>query len=195
MSVYSDIFNALAGDLKFYWICATFGSIVFIVQFIMFLCGGFGIGDIHPDSAGMDGTDSHLDSGFGDFKLISARSVMAFVTFFGWGGVIFGKHGGLGGFFAALICGFVMMLLTALTVYMVFKLQQSGNIMPDDYINCRGNVYFGIPGNKSGTGKVSVTVKGCQRQVDAMAEEEIPTGTPIVIVSKIDSQRFLVKKV
>lgn len=190
-----DFFNFFTGDLKFYWICAIFGSIIFIVQSILNFTGVIGGTDGGQDGTGMDGADGHADTGFGDFKLISFRTVMAFITFFGWGGVVFGKHGGPVGFFAALACGFSMMFLTALTICMIFRLQQSGNINPDDYINCTGNVYFKIPAGKSGTGKVSVTVKGSLRQVDAMAEEELVTGTPIVIVGKIDAGRFLVRKI
>lgn len=186
----AGVYSFFVGDLKFYWICAIFGSAIFIVQLLL----GFfaGVGDLgHDGDIGMGG---HADTGFADFRFMSLRTVIAFITFFGWGGVIFGKSG-ISGFFAALACGAIMMTATAMLIYFLMKLEQSGNVSADEYVNLTGTVYLSIPGSRSKPGIVSVSIRGSLRQIDALADEAIPTGASVRIVQNIDGQRFIVEKI
>lgn len=188
-----NLLGQISGDMKIYWALAVFGSFIFIIQLAMSF---FGVGSVHDADSGT-GTDiatSHADAGFSIFKLFSVQSVIAFITFFGWGGVIWGKNG-LSGFFAALSSGVFMMFATSLFLYYLMKLQQSGNIDAKDYIGCMGTAYINIPAGRVQQGKVTVNLRGCTREISAIADENIPTGSSVTVVQQIDGRRFLVKKI
>ena len=185
----AGLYGFFVGDLKFYWICAIFGSAIFIVQLLLSIFAG--VGDIgHGDI----GTGDHADTGFSDFRFMSLRSVIAFITFFGWGGVIFGKNG-ISGFFAALASGAIMMTAVAVLIYFMLKLEQSGNVSADEYVNLTGTVYLSIPGSRTKPGIVSKSIRGSLRQIDALADEAIPTGASVKVIQNIDGQRFIVQKI
>ncbi len=188
-----SLFGDISGDMKFYWALAIFGSFIFIIQLIM---SAFGFGASHDadTGSGVDTAISHADAGLSIFKLFSVQSVVAFITFFGWGGVIWGKNG-LSGFFAALASGIFMMFATSLFLYDLMKLQQSGNINAQDYVGYTGTVYMNIPGGRIQHGKVTVNLRGCSREIIAVADEDIQTGSSVTVVQQIDGRRFLVKKI
>lgn len=177
----------------FYWFLALFGSLVFFIQLVMTVFG-FGGEDMDANGDGDISFGEHADSGFAEFRFFSLRAVFAFITFFGWGGVLWGKAG-WGGFFGALACGFFMMFATASLIFMMLKLQHSGNIYKSDYIGCSGTVYLSIPSGRTNSGKVTVSVNGSRREITAVADEELPTGTAVKVESIIDGKRYLVKKV
>jgi len=195
-----SLFQGLSIEMTIYWILALFGSLIFVIQLILAI---FGLGaghDVDVDTSAVGGHDvgtTHADSGFSVFKLFSVQSVIAFISFFGWGGIIAGQCG-LPDFMRLLIafgCGFMMMVLVSLLLFYLLKLQQVGNIDAADFVGCQGTVYFNIPPGRTDSGKVTVNFKGCTRQVLAVADEELPTGTAVTIVQQIDGRRFLVKKI
>jgi membrane-bound ClpP family serine protease len=183
------------GDYKVYFAFAVLGSMIALVQLILsFFFGG---GDFDVDGDGDVELGEHLDSGFGDFRFISFRSLVAFFAFFGWGGVISYENGikGFGAFFIALVFGLIMMFVTALLLYFMLKMQHSGNIDPDDVIGSLGTVYLRIPGGRADIGKVTAEVKGTSQEIVAVADEEIPRGCSVKIIEQVDGKRYLVEKV
>ena len=185
----------LFGDYKFYLVFAIFGSLIAFIQLcISFFFGG---GDIDVDGDGEVSFGEHMDSGVGDFKLFSIRSIVSFFAFFGWGGVIAYEHGvkGLAAFFIAVASGLFMMFLTALILYLVMKMQHSGNITENEYIGCEGTVYLRIPAGRTEIGKVTATVKGTTQEITAVADDEIVRGVAVRIVERVGNRRFLVEKV
>ena len=95
-NVISDFVNG-EDIMKIYWGFAIGGSVIFalIALGALFGMGGAESGDVDVD---MDGEIDivHPDSGVFDFKLISFRSILAFIAMFGWGGVVFGDNGWIG---------------------------------------------------------------------------------------------------
>ena len=148
--------------------------------------------DVAPDGT-FDSID-HVDTGFMDFQLISFKSILAFVTMFGWTGVVWGKSGWLG-FLAAFVIGLFAMFLTALAVYLMFKLQHSGNVQTSDIVGSSGTVYITVPAGRKDHGKVTVSLKGSTQEITAVADEEIPTGTPVKVAEALSDTLFLVRKV
>lgn len=181
----------LAGGVAqtLYWCAAAAGSVFFLA--ILF----FSSSELPADSADIsgDGVPEHIDTGFDDFQFLSLRSILAFITMFGWTGVIWGKNGWIG-FIAAFLIGLLAMFLTALAIWLMYKLQHSGNIAPGDFIGKTGTVYLSIPAKRSGSGKVTVRIAGSTAEISAEAEEELPTGTPVVIESQISESLYLVRK-
>ncbi len=175
----------LAGAESFYLLLAVIGSVFFLYQLITSL---FGVGF---DDSGDAGVDSGAD-GLDGLKFLSIKGVISFVTFFGWAGFFWGGSG-WPGFLIAVACGALMMFLTALVLFLLLKMQQSGNIDAKDFIGCSGTVYLTIPANRARGGQVTVSLPSCTRRVAAVADEEIKTGSSVKVVEAINNNLFLVK--
>ena len=194
METIREIINS---DLKIYLIFAIFGSTIMAIQLIL---AAFGAG-FHTDggmeSDGFMDGDS-VDTGMGDFHFFSLRSIVAFIAFFGWGGVVaiwqFDIHG-IKCLAIALGSGMFMMFDVAIITFAMLKMQHSGNITSKDIIDSVGTVYLRIPAGRNEIGKVTADVAGTRREIIAVADEEIPRGTAVKIVKEIDGHRFLVEKI
>lgn len=193
--VVHNVGNFLAGDIAMtlYW-CAAIGGTVFFLFALLF--SSFEIGGVDSPDVAADGTfdaAGHVDTGFADFQFISMKSIFAFLTMFGWVGVVWGKSGWIG-FLAGLLIGLLAMFLTAFAVWMMLKLQHSGNITAADMVGLAGTVYMTIPAGRSAAGKVTVAVRGSTCEVSAVADDELPTGTPVKLVKALGPSKFLAEK-
>ena len=189
-SFLTGIGEFLAGAGNLYLFIAVTGSVIFALQFIMTVAGIHS--DVELDGAGFD-VDSHDISDIQGLNLFSLKAIVAFVTFFGWGGYFYG-HLGWTGLAIAFGCGLIMMFLTALVVSLLLKMQQSGNITPAELVGQRGTVYLTVPAGRAPGGMVTVTLPGCTRQVSARADDELKTGTAVVISENLGGGSFLVVK-
>ena len=88
-----------------------------------------------------------------------------------------------------------MMFATSLLLYYLMKLQQSGNINANDFVGCSGTVYINIPAGRIEQGKVTISLRGCSREISAVADEDLLTGTAVKVEQQIDGRRFLVKRI
>ncbi|MBQ9335940.1 MAG: hypothetical protein IJS14_01425 [Lentisphaeria bacterium] len=175
-----------------YWGLAIFGSIFFGISCVLAIIGVGGLDDgmdIDADGVSMD----HVDHGFLDFNLFSIRSILAFLTVFGWGGVMWGGHG-VWGFIGAFAAGLATMFLTALVIWGLMKLQSSGTISSKRFIGRTGLVYLGIPGGRNEPGKVTVRLNGSTHELKAVADESIPTGSTVTVAEQLSDSLFLVRK-
>ena len=193
-----ELFNLisafLAGDtvMSLYWGLAVGGSLFFILNLIFSSLGGVD----NPSEVAADGTfDSvdHLDTGYADFHFLSLRAILAFVSVFGWCGVLWGHHG-FWGFLGAFIFGLIAMSLTALSIWGMMRLQHSGNVKSSDFIGKTGTVYMTIPGGAE-HGKVTVAIGGATCEIAAIAAEPLKTGTPVKVVELVDSSIYRVEKI
>ena len=189
-SFLTGIGEFLAGAGNLYLFIAVTGSVIFALQFIMTVAGIHS--DVELDGAGFD-VDSHDISDIQGLNFFSLKAIVAFVTFFGWGGYFYG-HLGWTGLAIAFGCGLIMMFLTALVVSLLLKMQQSGNITPAELVGQRGTVSLTVPAGRAPGGMVTVTLPGCTRQVSARADDELKTGTAVVISENLGGGSFLVVK-
>ena len=189
-SFLTGIGEYLAGAGNLYLFIAVTGSVIFALQFIMTVAGIHS--DVELDGAGFD-VDSHDISDIQGLNFFSLKAIVAFVTFFGWGGYFYG-HLGWTGLAIAFGCGLIMMFLTTLVVSLLLKMQQSGNITPAELVGQRGTVYLTVPAGRAPGGMVTVTLPGCTRQVSARADDELKTGTAVVISENLGGGSFLVVK-
>lgn len=181
------------GIMSIYWGFAIGGSIIFGITAISALFGLWG-GDAPTDvDVDMDGEIDvvHPDSGVFDFKLISFRSILAFIAMFGWGGVVFGDHG-WAGFAGALACGLVTMVLTAYLIMSILKLQQDGTRANASLVGKKGTVYLAIPAG--GRGKVVLDLGDSTREVTASSDVALAKGDPVVTTG-LHAEVFTVKPV
>ena len=178
------------GMMSVYWGFAIGGSAIFAITAIaaLFGMGGAESGDVDVD---MDGEIDivHPDSGIFDFKLISFRSILAFLAMFGWGGVVFGEHGWKG-FGIAIGCGLVTMVIVAYLIMSILKLQQSGTRANASLIGQKGTVYLAIPAG--GRGKVVLDLGDSTREITAFSDVALDKGTPVV-TTELNAEVFTVK--
>ena len=176
--------------MSVYWGFALGGSAIFAITAIsaIFGIGGGESGDVDVD---MDGEIDivHPDSGVFDFKLISFRSILAFIAMFGWGGVVFGEYGWKG-FAIAIGCGLVTMVITAYLIMSILKLQQSGTRANESLVGKKGTVYLAIPAG--GLGKVVLDLGDSTREITASSDVALTKGTPVVATG-LKAEVFSVK--
>ena len=198
MEIMNDLKDILAGGYKMYFAFAIFGSCVLAFQLLLMALGFGGDHDLSCSTDTDGGLDvgDHSDTGLSDFKFFSLRTIIAFITFFGWGGVS-AWHSGMRGaqcLLVALICGGLMMVCTALLVFFMLKMQQSGNISSQELIGCKGTVYLRIPGGEE-IGKVTVEVNGTTREIKAIADAEISRNETVKVLEELGVNKFKVVKI
>lgn len=182
--------DSLTTALQVFYAIALFTSALMVLQLLAAIVG---IGDGDADS-GFDHAD---DVGDGGMHVLSVRTVVAFFTGFGWGGVVALRQGMslVGAIVVAVLAGSVLMLAVFFLMRALFALRYSGTL---DYRNAVGNIgnaYVPVPGKMAGPGQVEVLVQGRLAVVRAFtrAPETIPTRTPIRVVDVLDQQTLVVE--
>jgi hypothetical protein len=76
------------------------------------------------------------------------------------------------------------------------SMQQSGNIdVSKMAVGCTGKVYIPIPAERSGTGKVQITINNSVREYIALTDgDAIKTDTPIKVVEVLNDNTLLVEE-
>ncbi|MHB8901164.1 MAG: hypothetical protein ACYC6Y_20640 [Thermoguttaceae bacterium] len=200
--------------------CAVIGGTFLACQIVMTLLGAGGdghvdvsghmgdVGDVHLDvggdishvDVGTHGGGSHQGAGHDDstsaFRIISFRTVIAGLAFFGLGGLAADavEATPIAVWTVALGCGAAAMY----AVYRVFRtlygLSEEGTARIANAVGRRGTVYLRIPGQESGTGKVQVNLQGRTVEYLAMtAGDELPTGAKIIVVDVLGSSTVQVE--
>lgn len=178
--------------LQGFWYVALIGSLIFLVQTIFTLIGGFDADGINIDS---DGVFDQIDA---PFQFFSFRNLINFMLGFGWTGVAF--HSDIPNRFLlitlSVIVGLGFIFIFFVLIKQISKLAEDNTFHYEKLLNKTGNVYLRIPGNMSGKGKIQISVNGTSRDLDAMTEENesLPSGTSIR-VEKIIDKTIVVKKI
>ena len=189
--------NALANIEQVFWGISIIFSILFIIQFVLSLIG---LDFDHDVDADMDMDVAHADGYHmdSDFTLLSVRSIIAFFTFFGWTGVLVLNAGGT--LFATLgfstMSGLASMFIVGYMMYAFSKLEQHGNMDITEALYNTGEVYLPIPSNKTGQGKIHITIQGSIREMDAITMGSLlPTGSPVRVVEIVNNELLVVEPV
>ena len=186
----TNYFAGLSHTDMFYLGCAVLGGTLFILRSIMLLIGmggddADGGGDLDADvGSNSEGSPS------ADFKMVSLHTITAFLLMFGLTGHLMRRNSGSGEVkqWVVAVVAVAIGLFTMFVIAKLFQksraLQSDGTIYPQDVVGTEGTVYLGIrPGC---IGKVQVTVRGAMKIYDARcanAEDSIPTGTAVKVVS------------
>jgi len=212
--------SSLSGTNKFFFCIAFFFSALFIWQFIMTIIGLAGSGaeaelevggdveveaDLDADAADAGG-DVEADAGDAaevtahetavSFKLLSFRSVIAGGMLFGWAGALYLYNGvRLGAALVyALAWAFGGAFIVAALMYLMRRLQETGNRQLATCVGGRGTVYMDIPA--SGTGKVRTMVSGSISFVPARSADgkAVKAGTPVRVTRLLDTSTVEVER-
>lgn len=174
-----DWFSNLEFFSKVYWSIALIGSIVFVVVMLMAFAGG--------DADDIGDLDSDMDADIGaGFQFISFKNLVGFFTIFGWSGIacIDAGIGTIPTIIISVVCGLLMMLVMATLFYFIYKLSDSGTLDYKNAIDAVGEVYLTIGADRSKMGKVSVTIQGTMRELDALTDSltDLKSETIIKVV-------------
>lgn len=176
-----------------FWMCAIFGSTLFVLRCITAI-GGFS--DESDSDNDMD--SDHSDHQISLFKLFTLHSLSGFFMMFGWTGLTCLEefHYNYSTTLVVASCvGFLTVILTSL----IFKWAQSlintgSHFSIEKTIGMIGTVYQQIPSH--GQGKIHLIVDGVTREILAQSYDNspIPSFCIIQVISVVDYETVLVKK-
>jgi membrane protein implicated in regulation of membrane protease activity len=138
----------------------------------------------------------HEEGGMGWFvSLLTFRSVIAALTFFGLGGLA-AREASLPGplpFVVAVAASVGMLLLVAGLMRSLNRLKDDGTVQIDRTVGKTATVYLSIPGNQTGAGKVTVKVQNRTVEYQAVTQHEtLATGTTVQVVAVVNPSTVLV---
>ena len=164
-------FSGFDGFEIFFLLCAVIGGFFVLFRFILQFAG---VGT-DLDTDGPPTLDAqHADSDIG-FKLLSLQGFSAFLLMFGLVGLALYRQSGAG-FFISIAGGSAAGLAAVWVVGKLFALALR--------LQSSGTLDSGLAAPAGGTGQVTVTMSGRQRELSAVAADggELPTGTPVRVV-------------
>lgn len=186
-----DFFDNLDPLLRTFWYLAIPSSLIFLIQSIMTFVGMDATEGLEADF------DGNLDSGDDVFQLFSFRNLINFLLGFSWAGISFFEV--ISNKFLLILValsigiGFVALFFVIIKQIMKFSEDNSFNIL--NSLNKTAEVYLTIPANRSGHGKVLVSVNGSVHELVAITDDttSIPSGS-LVMITQIENENILVVK-
>jgi membrane protein implicated in regulation of membrane protease activity len=180
-------------------VCAALGGTIFVIQFVLAVIGA-GADDLDFGTDVPDGLDIpddlDLPDDVGDvtdhgstwlFGVISFRTVVAALTFFGLAGLA-ALEGSLShpiSVVIALGAGAAAMYGVHYLMQMLYRLRHDGTVQIRRTVGQRGTVYIPVPPNNSGQGKVQIRTQGriMEYAAKTSSPEKLGTGTAVEVVS------------
>jgi membrane protein implicated in regulation of membrane protease activity len=172
-------------------ICAAVGGVILLCQFVLMLIGMGGDHDIsvehHIEIGGHHAGDTHVEHGSTwYFHVLSLRSLIAAVTFFGLAGLAVSSSPVFSWLSLpiALVAGALAMVVVAWLMALLHSLQAEGNVRIERAVGAMGTVYLTIPEAGQGAGKVTVKLQNRTMEYRAVTAEKAPlnTGMPVIVV-------------
>lgn len=170
-----------------YGLCAAVGGLIFAVQLVLSLVGA----DHDAGSIDDPGNLDHLDhDSSGVFGVLSFRTVVAALAFFGFAG-LGGQTSGWSEtttFAVALAVGGVALYAVYRLGLLLARLQSDETVDPRRSVGCTGSVYLRVPAARSGVGKVQISQQGRTMEYEAVTRGgELQVGEAIVVVGHVES--------
>lgn len=179
-------YNSLTTAEKIYFYIAIVGTVLLVIQIVMMLFSFGGGADADGDADfGGDGEFDSPDGGLG-ISLFTLKGITAFLAIGGWVGLLIlqiNPENIALSILLALVCGLLSMVLVALAMKGISKMQCSGNLEKDKLIGKEATVYVSIAPSRSGRGKITLTAQGAYTELDAVTDEteRIPVDERVVI--------------
>ena len=188
----------LSPAMKLLWAVTLTASLIFIIQTVMTFLGADADStdfDVDVDTS-MDGADlSNIDGGS---NLYTFRNFVNFFLGFGWAAILLQKSVKSTGLLVvlAVLVGVALVVAVMYLFKWLSSMQQSGNInVFKACVGCQGKCYLRIPAERSGEGKVQITIQGAVREYNAVTDgDEIKTGTPVRVSEVINANTLLVEE-
>jgi len=157
-------------------------SAILVLQTVLTVLG---IGeDMDIDSDGIGDADEVNGS---SLTIFSLRNLIAFFTFFGWGGLWL-MNFDLDPIVIIILGAFIGCVFVAISMsmfYFIAKMQRSGTLVMANAVGLKGEVYIPIPAKGTGTGKLMLRFQGSLRELEAKTFDvsKIKTGEQVHVVS------------
>ncbi|MDR2685029.1 MAG: serine protease [Prevotellaceae bacterium] len=175
-------FNSLEPALRIYWAAALIATLVFVIQMFIAFFGG----DVFDDA-----DFSHDGNAGGTSHFFSARNLVNFLLGAGWGGVCFYNFG------LSKVLVMVLSVLTGLVFVAIFfglvkvmlKLQKDNTFRLEETVGKTAEVYLTIPENRTGRGKIQISIRGSIHELNAVTEgEKLQNGVTVKVAGVVDKQ-------
>lgn len=153
---------------------AIAASAVFVIQLVMTLIG-LG-GDTDVDVADSDGLDADT------VGIFTFKNLVNFLLGYGWAGICFYNtiSSMLWLQMVAVGIGLLFFLVFWLLLKQILRLSQDSTFHPEQAIGLAADVYLHIP--VDGRGKVLFSYRGSVHELEAICEEDLPTGAKCKII-------------
>lgn len=149
-----------------------------------------GEADVDMDSDGDDAGDM-------PFEIFTLRNLINFLLGFSWTGIsLFDKFENKTVLIVvAVLVGLAFVAVFFILIKQVLKLSENNSFKIIDTLHKTADVYLTIPENKSGKGKVQISVNGSFHELDAMTtnSEKIPSGAVVKVIA-VDNNILIVEK-
>jgi len=181
---------ALELPMQVFWGLAIISSVFFLVQTIMAFLG---LDADTDDGAGFEDVEMGGVSGYFSF-----RNLVNFMLGYGWGGIVL--HDVIPNLMwlqvAALGIGVLFVIIFVFILRQIMKLSTDKTFHIEEAIGLIADTYLRIPGEKKGSGKVMVSVRGSMHEIEAITEgEAIPTGAKVRVVKAIGTDLLEVERI
>jgi len=136
------------------------------------------------------GPQVHVHGSSWFFGVLTFRTVVAAITFFGLAGLACnaGKVHAITGLGIAVVAGVAAMFVVHGLMKGMSNLRSEGTVHIQQAVGTSGEVYLRIPGRRSGVGKVTVNVQNRTMEYQAVTTgEALPTGARVVVTGVVDS--------
>ena len=186
-----EFFTELEPLLRTFWYIALPASVVFVIQTIMTFFG----------SDAMDGTAADFDGDFdgsdAPFQLFSFRNLINFLLGFGWSGISLYAliKSPLLLIVVSLLIGCAFVYMFFLVIKQLMKLSENDTFKLANTLNKNAEVYLTIPANRSGKGKILVSVNGSVHELEAITDGDKINSGAIVLVSNIENENTIVVEI
>lgn len=183
-----EFLSSLDPLLRTLWLIAIPTSLIFVVQAAMTFAGMDSSDGLNADF------DSNLDHTDAPFQLFSFRNLVHFLLGFSWTGISFFTTISNTAILMSLsiLVGAIFVAAFFLIITQIQRLAENNSFQIKNTLNLVGTVYLTIPPNKSGKGKVQVSVKGSFHELDAITEKEKLETSAMVRIVRIESNNLVV---
>ena len=188
----------LSPVMKLLWSVTLTATLIFVIQTVMTFLGADADGtdfDMDVDTS-MDGSDlSNIEGGS---NLYTFRNLVNFFLGFGWSAILLQPS--VKSTALLIVISVLVGIALVVAVMYLFKwlssMQQSGNInVYKSAVGCQGKCYLRIPAERSGEGKVQITIQGAVREYNAVTDgDEIKTGASVKVLEAVDANTLLVEE-
>lgn len=180
-----ELFDTMDFFLKGFWFVAIPTTIFFLIQTVMTFIGSEVSDDLETD----------FDGGDTPFQLFSLRNLINFLLGFSWTGITFYSliENKILLTILAVVVGCLFVYLFFLVIRVLMRLAEDNSFQITETIGKTAEVYLPIPQQKSGRGKVLLSIRGTIRELDAMTENERISANSIVKIVKVENQVLIVE--
>lgn len=186
-----DFISGLDPTVQSFWYIALPTTLIFLIQTIMTFTGSDA-----TDGLSADFQSDVMESG-GPFQLFSFRNLINFLLGFSWTGIAYASiiENPFYLILAALASGILFVSIFFFAMGQIQKLAEDNTFKLSNSLDKRASVYLTIPANRSGKGKIQVSVHGAFHEIEAITPyEAIPSGLEVRITKIVNESLVEVEK-